>query len=157
MCAKLATTCRCGLTVSAGRRETTPGLLAVLLAMQPWMLLPISAAWAHCRLLPQLTAWGPQGLFPRAAPQLISLYHCKGLFLPNCRTLHLSLLYLMKFLLAHSFSVERAALPSSVLAGPSNLISSANLIGMQYQNPEVCWKLFSYLSSSMELSHFASP
>lgn len=63
---KLATICRCDLTVSAGQGETTPSLLAVLLLMHPQMLLAISAAWAHCQLLPSSLPLGAPGPFPQS-------------------------------------------------------------------------------------------
>lgn len=40
--------------------ETT---LAMLVVMQPWMLLAISPAWAHCWLLPSSLPWGLPGSF----------------------------------------------------------------------------------------------
>lgn len=55
--------------------------------------------WLMFSSLPSNT---PQGLFSRAASQIVSPWPvpvCRGLFLPWCRTLHLSLLNLIRLLL----------------------------------------------------------
>uniref|UniRef100_A0A8C3EYK4 Uncharacterized protein n=1 Tax=Chrysemys picta bellii TaxID=8478 RepID=A0A8C3EYK4_CHRPI len=66
------------------------------------------------------------------------LYHilpCMGFFRPNFRTLHLSLLNLIRFLLAQSLNLSRSvwtlSLPSSISTPPRSLVSSANLLRVQ--------------------------
>lgn len=61
-----------GLTVSAEQWQTTLNLLAMLLVMQLWMLLVISATRTHCQILPTLLPSGSPGYFPQScAPALL--------------------------------------------------------------------------------------
>ena len=68
-------------------------------------------------------------LHSRSAP---SLYWCMGLFLPRCRTPHLPLCNLIRFLSAQLSSLFRshwmAAQPASVFATPPSFVSPANLL-----------------------------
>lgn len=81
-------------------------LLAVLLSLEPGMLSACIAGGAQHWLafrLPSTVYQDPQVLFCRAAPQPASprLYHCKELFHPRLKTLHLSLLNFIRFLPVH--------------------------------------------------------
>ena len=67
-------------------------LLAVLLLIQPRILLVFFTAMARCwpvvsSLLTRAPTAFPAELPPRQA--VSSPYHCRGLFLPECRTSHL--------------------------------------------------------------------
>lgn len=108
-------------------------LLAVSLLTHPRRLLVILAAKAH--------GWpmfsyplGPQSFCRTAAPQLVPPQPglLQGCFLPRDSTLCLSLLYVIRFLLACSCSISRlpwmAAWSSRVPICSLNLVSSANLI-----------------------------
>ena len=61
-----------------------------------------------------------------------------GLFLPMCRTLHLPLLNLIRFLSAQLSSLSRsrwmAAQPSGVSTTPPSLVSSANLLMVHFNS-----------------------
>ena len=71
--------------------------------MHPWIPLAFLAARAHCWLMVNLSSTrtprslSAELLSGRSTP---SLYWCMGLFLPRCRTLHLPLLNLIRFLSA---------------------------------------------------------
>lgn len=158
-CAKLAAICRCGLTVSVGQGETTPSLLAMLLVVQPWMLPAISAAWAHCWLLPSSLPSGPPGPFPQSCSPAHQPVSLQG-FIPS--QLQDFALVFAEF---HEVPVGPFLQPvkgsptlQHICCSPPSLTSSANLIGMQYQNPEeVSVGNYLHLSSSTVSSHFASP
>ena len=109
--------------------------------MHPRMPLAFLAARAHCWLMVNLSSTSsPRSLCTellssRSAP---SLYWCMGLFFPRCRTLHLPLLNLIRFLSAQLSSLSSshwmAAQPSGVSTTPPSLVSSANLLRV-HSNP----------------------
>ena len=78
--------------------------------MHPRMPLAFLAARAHCWLIVNLSSTrtprflSAELLSSRSIP---SLYWCMGLFLPRCRTLHLPLLNLIRFLSAQLSSLSR--------------------------------------------------
>lgn len=80
--------------------------------MQPRRLLLFLSARACCQLLfTSLSAKTPRSL--STEQQLLSysvpsLYHCGDFLLSRCRSLHLSLLNLIIFLLPHSSSLSRS-------------------------------------------------
>lgn len=80
--------------------------------------------WLMFSLLSTNTPWAfSEQLLPNHTDTLSpSLNQCKELVYLWCRTRHLSLLNFMRFVLAHSFSMQRsswrAALPTSILIVP---------------------------------------
>ena len=106
-----------------------------LLLMHPRIPLAFLAARAHCWLMVNLSSTrtprslSAELLSSRSTP---SLYWCMGLFLPRCRTVHLPLLNLIRFLSAQLSSLSRsrwlAAQPASVSTTPPSFVSSANLL-----------------------------
>jgi len=99
------------------------------------MPLAFLASRAHCWLMVNLSSTrtprslSSELLSSRSTP---SLYWCIGLFLPRCRTLHLPLLNLIRFLSAQTSSLSRsrcmAAQPSGASTTPPSLESLANLL-----------------------------
>lgn len=75
-----------------------------------YLLVTLSAARALLARAHLTAHQDPQGLFHRAALQLFvpSLHHCKGLFLPKCRNLGLSLLSFTRPLPVYSSSLDRS-------------------------------------------------
>ena len=103
--------------------------------MHPRIPLAFLAARAHCWLMVNLSSTrtprshSTELLSRRSTP---SLYWCMGLFLPSCRTLHLPLLNLIRFLSAQLSSLSRsrwmAAQPAGVSTTPPSFVSSTNLL-----------------------------
>jgi len=103
--------------------------------MYPRIPLAALAARAHCWLMVKLLSTRtPTSLSAELSSirYARSLYWCIGLFLMRCRTLHLPLLSLIRFLSAQHPSLSRsrwiAAQPSHVSTTPPSSVSSANLL-----------------------------
>ena len=103
--------------------------------MHPRISLAFLAGRAHCWLMVNLSSTrtprslSAELLSSRSTP---SLYWCMALFLPRCRTLHLPLLNLIRFLFAQLSSLSRshwtAAQPSGISTTSPSFQSSANLL-----------------------------
>lgn len=154
--AKLAAVCRCGLTVSARQAETTPSLLAMLPVIQPWMLMAISAAQAHCQLLPSSLPSGPPGPFLQSCSCLsaciiarIYSFPTPGLVFTKFHKVPVGL-FLQPLKGSPTFQHTGCSPQFDVLCKPDgNALSKSRR--------SECWKLSSYLSPSTSPSHFVSP
>ena len=110
-------------------------LLALLLLMQPRIRLAVWAVNAQCQVMLNLLSTSTpkssfSGLLSIHSPP--SLYLCLGLPQPMCRTLHLTLLNLVRFAQAHFLILSRSlwvtSFFSSVSTAPHSLVSSVNLL-----------------------------
>jgi len=93
------------------------------------------ATKAHCWLTAHLLSTRTPRSFSEELLSSISvpnLYWCMQLFLPTCRTLHLPLLNLIRFLFVQPSSLSRshwmAVQTSGVSTTPFSFVSSANLL-----------------------------
>lgn len=103
--------------------------------MQPIVLLAFFATAVNCLLiLSLLSTKAPSSLSTQLLPSQVdsSLFCPPGLGFPRCKTIHLSLLNIIRFLLAHCFSISRSscrvAVPSEVSTFPHSLVSLAKFI-----------------------------
>ena len=110
-------------------------LLVIPLLMEASSLFAYFAAAAHCSLiLSLLCTRTPRSLLTQLLPSQVdpSLRYTPGLCSLRCKTLHLSLLNFIKFLLTHSSSLSmsscRVAVPSEVFISSLSLISLANFV-----------------------------
>ena len=113
----------------------TLSLLVIPLVMQPSSLLAFFATAAHCSLtLRWLSTRTPRFLSTEVLTSQVDLSLCytPGSWFPTCKTLHLSFLNFIRFLLAHSSSLSRSscrvALPYKVSTSALSLISLENFI-----------------------------
>jgi len=105
------------------------------LLRQPSILLAFFASAAHCSLtLSLLSDWTPRSFYTELLPLWVdpSLCCTPEFCFPQCKTLYLSLLNFIRFLLAHSSSLSRSSCrvtyPSKVSSSPLSLLLLANFI-----------------------------
>ena len=109
-------------------------LLVMPLLMQSSILLAFFGAEAKCSLILILSTRTSRSLSAELLSSWVdpSLCCTLGLCFPRCKTLHLSLLNFIMFLVARSSSLSRSscrvARPSEVSTSPLSLVSSTNFI-----------------------------